>query len=161
MKARRRDERPKLDTLGGGGKGGKRGPRLPRSPRAAAGQVIEQVVTKPQRVEPDALRGPGHREQLRPPDPPLDLGQLDTDAARTRHSRTLPTRTPTRSLSPWQAIRNHPLLPRRARSDRVPASPSWLRVVVAGEQSTDIGAASGCINRSTPVRDSGTVARRE
>src|SRR5580700_11019836 len=61
------------------------GPRLPRPPRDAAGQVVEQVVTKPQRVEPDALCGAGHREQLRPPDAPLDLGQLDTDAARTRH----------------------------------------------------------------------------
>src|SRR5260221_7830636 len=106
MKARRRDERPELDTLGGRGKRGQRGPRLPRSPRAAAGQVVEQVVTKPERVEPDALRDAGHREQLRPPDAPLDLGQLDTDAARTRHSRTLPAHTPTRSLRPWPAIGN-------------------------------------------------------
>ena len=60
MKARRRDEWSKLDAVGGGGQRGKRGPRLPRSPRDAAGQVIEQVVTKPQRVEPDASprRGP-------------------------------------------------------------------------------------------------------
>jgi len=42
---------------------------------------------------------------------PLDLGQLDTDAGRTRHSRTLPAHPPTRSRRPWQAIGNHPLLP--------------------------------------------------
>jgi hypothetical protein len=90
----------KLLTLGGSGK---RGPRLPRPPSDAAGQVVEQMVTKPKRVEPDALRSPGHREQLRPFDAPLDLGQLDTDAARTRYPRTLPAHTPTRSLRPWQA----------------------------------------------------------
>jgi hypothetical protein len=103
MKARRRDQWPKLDTLGVSGKRGKRGPRLPRPLRDAAGQVVQQMVTKPKRVEPDALRSPGHQEQLRPFDAPLDLGQLDTDAARTRHPRTLPAHTPTRSLRPWQA----------------------------------------------------------
>ena len=38
-----------------------RRPHLPRPPRDAAGQVVEQMVAEPERVEADVLRGPSHR----------------------------------------------------------------------------------------------------
>lgn len=54
--------------------------RLPTDPGDRAGQVVEQVVAEPQRVEADVLRSPRQVEQLRPLDAPLDLGELDSDA---------------------------------------------------------------------------------
>src|SRR6185369_633089 len=78
-----------VDTFGDGGQRGQRRPDLPRPPGDAARQVVEQVVAQPDRVEADRLGGAGHREQLGPLDPALDLGQLDTDETPTRHPRTL------------------------------------------------------------------------
>ena len=49
---------------------------LPRAPGDAAGQVVEQVVAEPDRVEADVLRGAGHGDQLRPLHAALHLGQL-------------------------------------------------------------------------------------
>ena len=53
----------------------------------AAGQVVEQVVAEPQRVEA-GLGRPGHRQELRPADRALDLRQLDSDTAGTGHPPT-------------------------------------------------------------------------
>jgi hypothetical protein len=43
------------------------------------------MVADPDRVEPDVLGGPSHRDVLRPPHVALDLGELDPDAERSRH----------------------------------------------------------------------------
>ncbi len=89
-----RDQRAEADPLGGRGEGGQHRPRLPRAAlRAAVPGCVEQVIAHPDGVEPDLLRGPRHREVLRPAHLALDLGELDADpqAAAPAGRHQLPT----------------------------------------------------------------------
>jgi hypothetical protein len=86
VEARRGHQRTQLDPRRDRRQRGERAPRLPWRDRLRPPVPIQQVVADPDRVETDRLRGPCHLGQLRPPDDPLHLGELDADLQRTGHA---------------------------------------------------------------------------
>ena len=76
VEARAGHERPEPHPLG---HRRERGQQRERLPRPALRIVIEQVVAEPDRLEPDLLGRPRHREVLGPAHVALDLWELDAD----------------------------------------------------------------------------------
>lgn len=72
------DERADLDPVGDGGNCCKGRPGLPRTPRPC-GQVVEQVIADPERVEPCRLRDAAHRQVFGKRDLPLDFWKLNAN----------------------------------------------------------------------------------
>ena len=84
VEARAGHERPEPHALG---HRRERAQQRERLPRRALRLVIEQVVAEPDRLEPDLLGRPRHREVLGPAHVALDLGELDADAHRRDEPR--------------------------------------------------------------------------
>src|SRR5919204_3938963 len=85
MERRTRDERAQLHAAGRRRERSEHRPHVPGSALAAIVVSIEEMVAEPDGVEARLLRRTRHGDVLRPPHDPLDLGQLDPDAERTRH----------------------------------------------------------------------------
>jgi hypothetical protein len=87
MEAGAGHERPEPDATRDGGEPRQRGPDLRRAALGPVVLAVQQVVAEPDRVEAGALGGPGQGDVLRPRHVPLDLGQLEPHAQRSRHGR--------------------------------------------------------------------------
>src|SRR6185503_15805032 len=84
--------------------------RLPRATGRAIGPAVEQVLTDPDRVEPEVLDRLDHVEQLGPADLALDLRELDANLERPavrRHGHASQGTSMTRPLTRSPCIR-HP-----------------------------------------------------
>ena len=64
-------------------------------PRGPDGEVVQQVVTEPHRIEAHRLGGLRHADHLRKRNLPLHLGQLDSDEQWSCHGSTLLSVSPT------------------------------------------------------------------
>ncbi len=81
VEARARHEWTELDRGGRRGERGERRPHLPR-PARPDGEVVQQVIAEPERVEPDLLGRLRHGDQLGERHLPFDLRQLHPDLHR-------------------------------------------------------------------------------
>jgi len=84
VEAGARYQRAESDATGRGGDGGEQRPRFPRPPRAIDLIAVEQVITKPDRIEAHLLAEARHRHDVRPANLALDLRQLEADFERAR-----------------------------------------------------------------------------